>query len=383
MNKIRVLQVIPSFAIGGAERCVVQLMSALDPRQFEIAAVSLYAKQGTELEEILEQRRLPVTFLGKKRGLDLRMFGEIWRQIRNFRPHVVHTHLHAFNYVIPAVMAGRVQAAVHTVHSVAERERSRLVKGLPRMLFSRAVTPVAIAGEVQASIRRVFGVDSVLIPNGIPLDVYRSGRRMRAEWREQEGFRADDVVFVCVGRLDAVKNHEVLIDAFAQACLTMSSAHLLLVGGGEFHQQLRAQVEKLQLNSRVHFLGIRNDVPTILAASDVYTFASNHEGSPLSIMEALASGLPIAGTAVGGVPEMVTSETGILTRPRDVDSLASAMKVLCGDAKRRTEMGNAAAKQAARFDLTRMADAYGELYASLLDRRSFCVRRPALGDTRI
>lgn len=356
--------------MGGAERCAVQLMGALNADQFEIAAVSLYPRQGTELEQILEKRQLPVTFLNKKRGLDITMFRGIWRQIRKFRPHIIHTHLHAFNYVIPAVVAGQVQGAVHTVHSVAERERSRLVKGLPRVLFSTAVAPVAIAGEVQTSIRRVFGVESVLIPNGIPLDVYRSGSRMRTEWRKEQGFQGDDVVFVCVGRLDAVKNHEVLIDAFARFCREAPCAHLVLVGDGELQLQLRAQVERLKLTRRVHFLGLRNDVPTILAASDVYAFASDHEGSPLSILEALATGLPIVGTAVGGVPEMVTAEAGILTRPCDVDSLASSMKLLYSDAGRRVQMREAASKQAARYDVTRMANCYGHLYTVLLDPRN-------------
>jgi len=370
VNKIRVLQVIPSLAIGGAERCAVQLMGALNSEHFEVAALSLYPRQGTELEQMLEQRRLSVTFLNKKRGLDVRIFGGVWQQIQKFRPHIIHTHLHAFNYVIPAVIAGKVQGAVHTIHSVAERERSRLVKGLPRVLFSRAVAPVAIACEVQASIRRVFGVESVLIPNGIPLDVYRSGSRMRAGWRKEQGFQGDDVVFVCVGRLDPVKNHEVLIDAFARFCREAPRAHLLLVGDGELQLRLKAQVERLKLTRRVHFLGLRKDVPTILAASDVYAFASDHEGSPLSILEALAAGLPIVGTAVGGVPEMVTAEAGILTRPREVDSLASSMKLLYSDAGRRAQMREAAVKQAARYDVTRMARCYGHLYTVLLDARS-------------
>lgn len=373
----RILQVLPSFAIGGAERCVVQLMCALDRCRFEISAVSLYARQNTELEEILEKHGFPVTFLGKKPGPDLAMFHGVGRIIREFRPHVIHTHLHAFNYVIPAILGGIVQGAVHTVHSVAERERRRLVKWLPNILFSRAVAPVAIAGEVQASIRRVFGVDSVLIPNGIPVDMYRSGRIPRAEWRKRAGFNAGDVLFVCVGRLDPVKNHKMLIDAFAAACRDVAHAHLLLVGDGELQQQLKQQVEVLHLNGRVHFLGIQNDVPSILGASDIYAFASHHEGSPLSIMEALASGLPIVGTAVGGVPEMVPEGAGILTSPSDSDSLILAMKVVRGDNEQRARMRRAAAQSAARFDLMTMANAYGALYARLVEQRKTMPRGQA------
>lgn len=363
------LQVVPNLAIGGAERCVVQLMCALDASQFEVAAVSLYARQNTELEAILEANRFQVTYFDKKPGLDLRMWGSVMRIVQAFRPHVIHTHLHAFNYVLPAILGRRAPAFVHTVHTVAEREQRRLVKWIPKPLFSRAVTPVAIASEVQASIRRVFGVDSCLIPNGIPLAAYRRSEAARRQWREREQFQPGDVMFVCVARFEPVKNHGLLIRAFALASRERPNAHLLLVGDGVLRSELERQVEALHLQGQVHFLGIRRDIPSILNASDVFAFASDHEGSPLSVMEAMAAGLPIVGTRAGGVPELAPDgRVGLLTEAGDSDCLAASMISMYADAERRAVLGSNAAQHAARFDVTRMAEAYATLYAESLNR---------------
>jgi glycosyltransferase involved in cell wall biosynthesis len=343
-------------------------MCALDRNRFDSAAVSLYPRQNTELEAILAANQFAVTFLEKKPGLDLRMWAGVLEIVRAFRPHVVHTHLHAFNYVLPAIFGRRSPAFVHTVHTLAEREQRRLVKWLAKPLLSRAVTPVAIATEVQASIRRVFQIDSILIPNGIPLASYRGSEAERREWRGREQFQPDDVIFVCVARFEAVKNHALLIRAFALAAQQRAKAHLLLVGDGVLRSELERQVQALDLGGRVRFLGIRRDIPSILKASDVYSFASDHEGSPLSVMEAMAAGLPIAGTRVGGVPEMVPEgRVGLLTEAGDADSLAASMISLYDHAERRAALGAKAAEHAARFDVARMADAYAALYEKLLN----------------
>jgi glycosyltransferase involved in cell wall biosynthesis len=366
-ERIRVLHVIPSFVIGGAERCVVQLMCALDASRFEVAAVSLYARQNTELESILAANQFQVTYFDKKRGLDLRIWAGVMRVVQAFRPHVIHTHLHAFNYVLPVILGRRAPAFVHTVHTVAEREQRRLVKWIPELLFSRSVTPVAIATEVQASIRRVFGADSCLIPNGIPVASYQLSAAARRHWREREQFGPDDVIFVCVARFEPVKNHELLIRAFALASRDCPKAQLLLVGDGDLRSELERQVEALQLRDRVRFLGIRRDVPSVLNASDVYAFASNHEGSPLSVMEAMAAGLPIVGTSVGGVPEMVPAgRVGLLTEARDAESLAASMISLYDDGERRAVLASNAAQHAVRFDVATMAESHATLYANLL-----------------
>jgi glycosyltransferase involved in cell wall biosynthesis len=273
-------------------------------------------------------------------------------------------------YVLGTVLGSSPPSVVHTVHSLAERERRRIGKWLPKRLFSRSVVPVAVGGEVGDSIRRVYDVDSVVIPNGIPLEPYHQARLQREETRRREGFTSDGVVFVSVGRLEPVKNPQLLIESFAVACGSMAKAQLILVGDGCLRNELSARVGALGLDDRVRFLGIRQDVPSILCASDVYAFSSDAEGSPLSIMEAMAAGLPILGTAVGDVPNMVPEGAGRLVSPRDGGALSQGMKALYDDAALRNKMGHAACQHAVEFDIEKTAHSYGALYSRLIENHS-------------
>jgi glycosyltransferase involved in cell wall biosynthesis len=231
--------------------------------------------------------------------------------------------------------------------------------------------PVAIATEVQESIRRVYGVESICIPNGIPVDSYRTPATPRPDWRQREGFSLDDLLIVNVGRFESVKNHRLLIDAFAAGLGHEPRSHLLLAGDGILHRELETHVASLSLHDRVHFLGIRDDIPDLLAACDIFAFASDHEGSPLSVMEAMAAGLPIVGTAVGGVPEMVPDgQAGLLVPPRDCVALSSALGRLHLNRQLRSAMALRAAEHAGRFDIASMAESYAALYTSLIEQPS-------------
>ncbi len=366
MSRIRVLQVVPSLVQGGAERMAVQLSTALDPVRFDVEVLSLYGCQQTDLERLLDLAHISVRYLHKHSGLDGRIFGAVCRAARRFRPDILHTHMHAFNYAIPAILLGIARNAVHTIHSIADRERQRLGSISPRFLFARSVTPVAVAGEVQASIKRVFGCPSLLIPNGIPLERFQKPLQSRLQWRQQEGFAGTDLLLTCVGRFDPIKNHALLIEAFARGPASITGTHLLLAGGGPLEPALRAQVERAGIQRQVRFLGLRSDVPELLNASDAFVFASDSEASPLSVMESMAAGLPVCGTKVGGVPELVQSEQeGILVPPRSVDLLARSLVRICIDDSERAAMGRAAAAKAPYFDTRLMVDAYGKLYEAL------------------
>jgi glycosyltransferase involved in cell wall biosynthesis len=163
-----------------------------------------------------------------------------------------------------------------------------------------------------------------------------------------------------------VKNHGQLIDAFASVAARRSNTHLLLAGDGDLRNGLKAQTELLGLNRQVHFLGVREDIPEVLGACDVFVFASRSEASPLSVMEALAAGLPIVGTAVGSVPEMVVNDwNGTLVRAGDSSALATAMIALQQDSAIRSRMASAARTRALNFDIRKMAQAYAALYSEI------------------
>jgi glycosyltransferase involved in cell wall biosynthesis len=201
----------------------------------------------------------------------------------------------------------------------------------------------------------------------IPTDLYASPQTPREVWRSRQGFSAEDILFVCVARFAPQKNHGLLISAFAKGPALNPRAHLVLAGQGVLRAQLQVRVNELGLTNRVHFLGLRTDIPDVLGATDIFTRSSDYEGNPLSVIEAMAAGLPIVSTAVGGVPELLQNgKEGFIVQPGRAEQLSEAMMTLLNDAALRRHMGAAAAVRAKeKFDVSAMVRAYEDLYAEI------------------
>lgn len=373
MGRVRVLQLIPRLGRGGGERVALHLVSGLNADRYQVGAVSLYDEDDADpdLSRQFRALKVPVFYLGKRTGLDLRMIFRLSRVINDFQPHIAHSHLSILRYALPALLWHRVPVRVHTVHNLAEKEVDRLGILLHRLVFRRLVQPVSIAQEVTRSLVRLYGGhDYPMIPNGIPLVKYRQPHIGRQAWRAFAGFQQRDVLFVSVGRLDEQKDPVLLVRAFARALGQVNEAHLLFVGAGALGQEVAAQARASGIEDRVHLLGRRSDVADILHASDVFVSSSKWEGNPLAVMEAMVAGKPVVSTAVGGVPELIADGTsGVLVPPGDVEALGRALWGVFRDEEFRTALGAAAAHQGdARFGLATMARRYEELYERELRR---------------
>lgn len=362
--RIRVLEVIPTLKRAGAENMVASLARLLERDRFETDVVSLYNAFPNGLEPVLERAGIRVRHLGKRTGFDPRMYPRLSEVRDDFRPHLVHTHSYVLRYTLP-VFARRGMAMVHTIHNVADREADWLGRAIHRYAFRHGVTPVAIAGEVARSVRAVYGLEPETIANGIDTKAFeRPGARSR--WRKANGFAPDDALIVSAARMEPQKNPLALIEAFATAVSAEPSCRLLMAGAGTLLEAARERSAQLGIAGAVHFLGVREDVPELLNACDVFALASDWEGHPLSIMEAMAAGLPVVATAVGGVPEIVASGiTGLLVSRGDVAALAEALLWLVRNPEQRAEMGAAARAESARFDSAAMAAAYADLFDRL------------------
>jgi glycosyltransferase involved in cell wall biosynthesis len=272
---------------------------------------------------------------------------------------------------------------LHTVHNLAEREIEPPARVVHRYAFSHGVIPIAVGEEVAVSMKRLYGIPQCkVIANCIPTSTYANPGVSRRQWRAQQGFVEDDVLFVCVARFARQKNHALLIKAFAQVCARHPNTRLLLVGDGVLRNELETQVNGLGLDGRVRFLGLRADIPEVLAACDVFVLSSEFEGNPLSVLEAMAASLPTISTAVGGVPSLLENGTsGILVHSGDAEGFSKAMESLLLNRGLRQSMGVAAARSAReRFDVANMVRAYEEVYESLqsqlrLDDQSVAVGR--------
>jgi glycosyltransferase involved in cell wall biosynthesis len=205
-----------------------------------------------------------------------------------------------------------------------------------------------------------------VIPTAV--DAERFGPRPRnLEIRRRLAVGPDDVLLVSVGRLDRLKGHDTLIEALRLLASTRPNVQLVLVGDGPERAALESRVAGARLESRVRFAGATSDVASYLSASDLFVLASNTEGMPGAILEAMALALPVVATAVGGTPEAVLDgETGLLVPPRDPLALASAIGRLIDDPELRRSMSlRGCARAIESFSIERVLDLTEALYARI------------------
>ena len=239
-----------------------------------------------------------------------------------------------------------------------------------RLAFRAGAIPVAVSAAVAASLDDVYRVGQCRhIANGIQVASYGKAAVARAEWRARLGFGADDVLFACVARLKGVKNHRMLLDAFARMPAQNKRTRLLLLGEGPLQASLESYAQSAGIADRAHFLGLRDDVPDALAAADVFVLSSKWEGNPLSVMEAMAAGLPVVATRVGGIPELVEHGVhGMLVPAGDAGAMSHALALLADSPDLRQAWSAAARRRAVEsFDIERMVDNYESLYLESLE----------------
>jgi len=368
MNKIKVAHIVPMLSPGGAERVAVHIVRRLDRQRYEPVVISFTRRLGCDLDRMLEEAGVEVRYLGKRPGFDYRMYFRLHPVLRDCQPDIVHTHLHVLRYALPFLLLLKRVSLLHTVHNLAEREIEPRARWIQRYALNHGVVPVAVAKEVALSLERLYGIQRCrVISNGIPTDSYACPQTPRREWRTKERFGTDDILFVCVARFAPQKNHSLLLKAFAQGPASDPKAHLVLVGEGVLREQLEEQAKSLGLAGQVHFLGLRTDIPDVLGAMDVFVLSSDWEGNPLSVMEAMASGLPIVSTAAGGVADLVESgKQGLIVPLGDVQGFSGAMISLLRNQEARQRLGLAAARRARQsYDVSTMVRAYEELYDSV------------------
>ncbi len=366
---MRIVQVIPSLDVGGAERIAALLALAQQRGGDDVSLVSLFDTAGSWIEEELRAAGISIRFQGKRPGLDLPVVPRLAGTLRELEPDVVHTHLHVLKYTVAARrLARRCFPVVHTVHNLAQFEAEGLDRYSSHVAFRRRVVPVAIGDEVARSLADTYGIEPRwTIPNGITVADFAARPGVRDATRQALGVAPGQPLLFTAGRLNTQKNHALLLEAFADPRLAELDASLFLAGDGHLRAGLEEQAQALGLGERVRFLGVVSNVPELLAAADAFVLSSDWEGNPLVVMEAMAAGKPIVATSVGCVPELVSPDTGALVPPGDGGALADALVEIAGDleaARARGEAGARVARQ--RFDVSTMAQAYRVLYGAVI-----------------
>jgi glycosyltransferase involved in cell wall biosynthesis len=228
---------------------------------------------------------------------------------------------------------------------------------------------VAISEGVRAMLI-ASGVDPArihLVPSGVEAERFALGAGARAAARARHAIDPDAFVLVAVGALETRKGHDVLLDAIALRA--DPRVHVLVAGEGALRADLEARRHALGLDERVRFLGRVDDVPTLLAAADALVMPSRQEGLGVAALEAMAAGLPVVASRVGGLPDAVTDGvTGFLVPAEDPRALAAAIDRLAGDPALARRLGaEAAAAVRARFTMAAMAEATHAVYRNVMD----------------
>lgn len=354
---MKILQVIPSLCVGGAETMCENLSRALGEMGHSVKIISLYDRH-TPISQRLEAAGVPIVFLDKKPGLDLSMVTKLKAIFDREKPDVVHSHLDAIKYVVPAAKLAGVRRCVHTVHSVADKEAEGILQKLSNRFFYHAgwSVPVALSEEVRQTVVTFYGLPPERVPvviNGIDLSRFRVREAVSPE---------APVKLVHVGRLDVPKNQERLLRAFRIVHDRCPDCRLTLVGDGNLRQSLETLTRELALEEAVTFAGMREDVASFLAEGDIFVLSSDYEGMPMSIIEAMAAGLPVVSTAVGGVPDLVEDGKNGLLTPCDAQSLAEALLRLVETPTLRQTQSQSAQKRSTQFSSKSMASTYLAVY---------------------
>lgn len=369
---------INSLRPAGAEQFVVNMLRYHDRSRYFPVCICSRAPLGSHLEAAVQQMGVPLYFLEViEKRLHWVQDPKLNALFKKYRPTVVHTHLGGIVYAFVLAMQYRTPVRIHTLHSLAEPEMgagpSRRVRLLAFKYRIGSFVPVAIAEEVARTFESLYNYPKpVVIPNGIPTEMFTPDVETRRRVRRSIGASPQAIVLIHVGRFAAVKNHEMLVRAFARLPSSESAPlELWLVGDGELRETIQQQVHALGVENRVRFLGVRSDVPDVLRAADVFVFPSRWEGNPLSVLEAMAAGLPVVATAVGGVPELVEDGvSGILVPNEDLEGLTAAMLRMVQHPDLREQIGRAARCRAVeRFDIQQTVRAYEALYEEILQRQ--------------
>lgn len=353
---MKILQVITSLRIGGAEKLMVDLLPRLRDLGHEVD-LCVFDGIRTSFYEALESNGIHI--------IPLRVGGCVYDPRNIFllislikKYDVVHTHNTACQMYVAMANVFVKKCIVTTEHSTSNRRRKYpILKWLDAWMYRQYQSIVTVSDIAGDNIKDYVG-DSLLptwtISNGIDVNRFKNAEPCQEILDIYKGC----YLSIMVAGFRYEKDHFTVIKAVN---LLSEQYHLLLVGDGEKRSECVALSESLGLKNRIHFLGIRTDVPNLLQAADVVIMSSHREGLSLSNLEGMASGKPFIASDVDGLHEIV-NDYGILFPHEDANALARAIQSVCEDKKYAKKVAEQCQNRARQFDISQMAEKYNQVY---------------------
>lgn len=369
----RVAVIIDTLQTGGAQKLLSAFASQSTAHGIELTVINLKEGSSQNISDAIESANAKLITLPSKSLFNLKRLRWLTRFLKEERIDIVQTHLLYANILgsIAAYIAKvPVVCTLHSIY-VEKKGRWRLLKRVENFCLRYLATRILAVGENVATSHHQHYDDRTVdvIPNGIPVseEVSTQTRKdLRREITEDE----TRSIIITVGRLERPKGYEDMIQAVKLLREKGLKSVLLMVGSGTLYDSIRSQVQSLDLEQSVILAGERQDIPKLLASSDIFASSSHREGLPLSVLEAMMAGLPIVATAVGDIPNVVTQETGVVVPPHEPARLAAALEELLRNPSRRREMGKAARHRALEeYSVDVWMDRHVELYDEVIRSR--------------
>ena len=378
-EELKVLYLIDGLGLGGAERMMLPILKNLRKAGVNVRVCAMYVRDGNPIQQELENAGIPVDVLGITRLKTPTNLPRLLNYLRATRPDLLHTQLEFSNTL--GSIAGKFLGipTVSTQHTYdAPTAGSRSNKRLQLMWRSLRHFSDRVIGVSNGTSQHHIEAGNLdprkvtTIYNGIELNRFAPfNAQKRADGRTALAIQPEAFLMITVAVLREPKGIQYMLSALPDVLKAIPNAHYLIVGGGEYEDALKAQVEQLNLGEHVTFTGVRRDVPELLPLADLFVHPTLDDALPTVLIEAMATQLPIVASAVGGVPEMVIDQNnGLLSKPANPDSLAEKVIYVGQNCRIGQAMGRRG-KQIAeeRFNVTGQTEQLLQLYQQLARRR--------------
>jgi sugar transferase (PEP-CTERM/EpsH1 system associated) len=365
-KKIKVLHIVLGLKIGGLEKFVIELIkNTANEVNPAIACIE-------NLESILDESwvQFPVYELNKKPGVSYSVPFKLSRIIRNIGIEIIHTHNPSPHFY--GALAGLISRVpvIHTKHGRNNPNSSRKVwlNRIAALLSEKIIAVSDDACEICKNIEKIPEKKVAVIRNGIDINTFRPTVKNK-KFFFSVGIPETALIIGCVARLSPEKDHHTLFKAFKIISEFKKNMYLVIIGDGPLRGELEKLSNELKLKDRIIFTGARDDVNLLLPELDIFVLSSTTEGISLTLLEAMACGLPVVATNVGGTPEVVTdADSGFLVATKNFSEMAEKIMLLVENTKLREEMGKVGKARVEKyFNITSVANNYVSTYREIIE----------------
>lgn len=369
---VKIAHFIDSDDPGGAEMLVVEICKCLNRYGFQLEVLHF---GNTWLKKECDKFSIPSIIVPGhkyyKSAKTMPIFSLVFKRFLQ-RRNIDILHSHLFGSITGACITTFLTkiphiGTIHDTYTIEEKKsRIRLIL-LSSLLKTRLITVSEAMKNYLRSLAKFPKATFETIYNGVDLEKFSVQTDVRL--RSEVELEPNDITLISVGRLVGIKGHEILVEAFDRLLKSKRPIKLLIVGDGPNRKNIESLITNRKLDNKVKILGFRHDIPQLLRLSDCFVLSSHSEGLSYSIIEAMASGLPLVVTDVGGNRELVIDgECGYLAPPNDPTAFAERLQLLIDNEQKRKQFGRISLKLAReKFSLTTMLDKYVNIYNQMIN----------------